>query len=192
MKYLKYIGAFIIGYIIDLLLDKHNKKIEYNKGVGLNYISAILWPILLYFKGFSLNTFLFAITTSLMFSSSKIDIKYKEIPDLYNLSIFILGILYICNNKSNIAGLLPGGVYLFVFLSIVMILSGSLGAGDVKMSGIGFFIGKSLLLEFLSYAFLSAAIFGIFLLIFKKKSKNDTFAFGPFISLSAYIVYLLY
>lgn len=192
MKYVKYILVFIIGFLIDKLLDKYNKRCEYMESLKYNYIPGILWVILFHFKGFNINTILFALATSFTYSSSKIDIKYEEIPDLYNLILAILGFVYMCINKNTFKNSICGGVYLFVFLSLVMILSGSLGAGDVKMSGVGFFIGKKLLLNFTIFAFLSGAIFGIILLVIKKKEKDDTFPFGPFISLSAYITYLFY
>ena len=192
MKYIRYVMTFIMGFLIDKLLDKYNQQSQYTKSLKYNYIPGLLWLLLFYLKGFTLNVLLFALSTSLMYSSSKVDIKYKEIPDFHNLLLVILGIIYIFVNKNDFINLTSGGIYLFVFLTLIMILSGSLGAGDVKMSGVGFFIGKNLLLNFITITFLSGAIFGIILLATKKKEKNDTFSFGPFISLSAYITYLLY
>jgi leader peptidase (prepilin peptidase)/N-methyltransferase len=62
-----------------------------------------------------------------------------------------------------------------------------MGGGDVKLAAlIGFFLGWKLALVALFLAVLVATVFGIGLIIIKRKSRKDAIPFGPFLALGAF------
>lgn len=123
----------------------------------------------------------FSICISVFF----IDIKHQIIPNGHNFVIFVLGLINITfySNTINefLYNLLPGLV-LFVLFFLIMILTGSLGGGDVKMvGGLGLFLGFSLIPSFLLVSFFTGTIVSILLIVTKKKKRSDMIAFGPFL-----------
>ena len=66
----------------------------------------------------------------------------------------------------------------------------ALGGGDIKyMAGIGAVFGFSSVFFILFYSSLAASIIGIFLMLTGQKSRKDSLAFGPFMSIGV-LMYL--
>ncbi|MEK7572982.1 MAG: prepilin peptidase [Patescibacteria group bacterium] len=132
------------------------------------------------------------------------DIKYGIIPDavlypaialsiIYHLSFIILG-------SSNLAMQQSGNILLnylfsgfitctfFLFLHIITRGKG-MGFGDVKLSFLmGLFLGFPQILIALYVAFLTGAVIGLILIIWrKKKLSGGTIPFGPFLVFGALI-----
>lgn len=125
------------------------------------------------------------ITFSICISIFFIDIKHQIIPNGHNLVILTLGLINIVfhSNTANefLYNLLPG-LTLFVLFFLIMILTGSLGGGDVKMvGGLGLFLGFSSIPSFLLISFLTGTMVAILLMVAKKKKRDDMIAFGPFL-----------
>ncbi len=95
---------------------------------------------------------------------------------------------------SRIFGLILGFIGLELLVLIIYLLTNkyAFGGGDSKLFG---FVGSFLGLKGLGISFMisiySCGIFCIAALLLKKIKKTDKIPFGPFISLSAYIVSLL-
>ena len=63
-------------------------------------------------------------------------------------------------------------------------MPGAFGGGDIKlMAVIGFFLGWKMSLTAFMLAVFSGGIYGIGLLLSKKKGAKEHFAFGPFLVL---------
>ncbi len=79
--------------------------------------------------------------------------------------------------------------YLLIFLLIV-ISRGGMGAGDMKyLAVLGFLTGtKAVLLGFI-FAILLGGMYGIYLLIVKRKGKSESVPFGPFIGFGILVSY---
>lgn len=113
------------------------------------------------------------------------DIRYREIPDWISVVLFILGIsiagLYCVGNVLSeglkITSFLPLvslliGFIVYLIIGIVLLYTGQWGGGDLKLfaatgSLIGFNLANiisSLLLEYLLFLSISAALYGIFVI----------------------------
>ena len=112
------------------------------------------------------------------------DIRTMEIPDGLVLAVLVLGILAAVLVKNitlweRVAGF--AGVSL-PLLVITLFAPGAFGGGDIKlMAAGGFFLGFRLTLLGFVVAVLAGAVYGVWLLMKKKKAKNESFAFGPFL-----------
>ncbi|NLA27582.1 MAG: prepilin peptidase, partial [Firmicutes bacterium] len=83
-------------------------------------------------------------------------------------------------------GLLAGGG---IALLIVLVSRGGMGGGDVKLlAALGFLTGWLDLLLLFTLAVLTGAAAGVILIVFGKKTGKTALPFGPFISLSYFIV----
>lgn len=80
---------------------------------------------------------------------------------------------------------------LFFLLLIVVTRGKGMGGGDLKLSiFIGLVLGLLPSLAAMMIAFILGSIFGIVLILFRKKSLGQTIPFGPFLSVGAILVIL--
>lgn len=121
------------------------------------------------------------------------DIKYMLIPD----KILLPFAVYFLVVRLFIVPAIPwwdafvGALSGFVILFVIAILSkGGMGSGDIKLFFVlGLIVGwKGVLLTLILASFLGAVIGGIGMLL-KKISRREPVPFGPFIIVSAIIVY---
>ena len=74
--------------------------------------------------------------------------------------------------------------------AITLAVPGAFGGGDIKlMAVIGFFLGWKMSLTAFMLAVFSGGIYGIGLLLSKKKGAKEQFAFGPFLCAGAVVAY---
>lgn len=124
---------------------------------------------------------------------SFIDIKNNIIPNKIVIpSIFIGLFLMILFFPNRIIELIIFSIGVFIlFLLIYFIYPQGMGMGDVKLAALlGIFLGRDLIPAII-LAFLSGAIYSIFLLIFKNKRFKDRIPFAPFLSIGAIIAYFI-
>jgi len=124
------------------------------------------------------------------------DLKYGIIPDKILLLAILVSILcqLILNPSSLIINLLCGvGAFLF-FILISVVFSAltkkdSMGGGDIKLVFLlGLILGFPGIIISLYVAFLTGALVGIILIIWRKKSfQKTTLPFGPFLISGALI-----
>ena len=111
-----------------------------------------------------------------------IDIKTMEIPDSLNIAIAVCGVIAIfigpdIDLKSHLIGLAIAAVPLFL---IALFVDGAFGFGDVKlMAAAGLFLGWQSTLVALFTGIIIGGVVGAVLLLTKRKSRTDHFAFGP-------------
>ncbi|MEG0023686.1 MAG: A24 family peptidase [Cetobacterium sp.] len=128
-----------------------------------------------------------------------IDMNKKIIPNIFTLSLILLGIIYNYIYFGSIErSIIGGGVFASPFLLIYgygydFFKKECLGFGDVKfIFAIGCFLGYTDLYSFLIFIngiFTIALI--VVLLFFKKIKKNQEIPFAPFISFMAIIYPIL-
>lgn len=85
-----------------------------------------------------------------------------------------------------------GGAIFFCFLFLVVLLSrGGMGWGDVKMAAlVGLATGFPPVLVAIEVACLSGGVTAVLLLLLRRRGRKEAIAFGPFISLGAFIALL--
>lgn len=190
-----YLLVVSIAIITQVLLNIISDKIGYacsslSKWISIA-INIAIWLVLFERFDWSPTLVVVGIASSLLLASSIIDLKYQEIPNSYNLGVALMGGGFIFIYKDYYDQLLLGGVIAFMLFLVVMILTGAMGGGDVKMAGaIGLFVGTGLITKFILYSFMSGALIGVVLLLLKKKGKNDVFPFGPCIAFSGIYLFM--
>ncbi len=182
MKYLVFRNENIIeeyGFVID---RKICNKI---------YLFASIWFSLIINWYFTDNIYTLKVINSIitiyLIMIWIIDSKYQIIFDdsLIILSIlFILGILYL--NWDLLDRILAMIIGFIIMLLLTILTRGAIGGGDVKLVAVlALWLGLDKLWPMLVWGFLIGGIFGVFLLIFRRKRKHEYFAYGPCLILGA-------
>ena len=123
-----------------------------------------------------------------------IDIKHLILPDVVQLMIFILGIIYFIVYKTGIAfdsswqsNILSGLIWgLFIYLIWFFSKGKWIGFGDVKlMFLIGLLFGHTASLAIFYIAVFSGVIVGLIIILLKKGNMKTAIPFGAFISIIA-------
>jgi leader peptidase (prepilin peptidase)/N-methyltransferase len=160
----------------------------------IEMLNGIIYLLLFYRFGFTLQFVGYGILLSLLLVISVIDFNHQIIPDGLNGFGGILGIIYIFIRADSITpsnsflGMFIGGG---IFLLIALLTNGAMGGGDIKlMAMLGLWFGWKDILMVSLLSFVIGAVLSILLLVFKIKSRKDTIPFGPFISIAAFITIL--
>lgn len=214
---LYYYGIAIIGLLVgqytDYLIKRtalHEKIIsfsffrEYLHNCKINcylmYITAIIYLVLLYKLGFSIDLIEYLILTPLLLSVFIIDFKEQIIPNRINLSIFEIGLIFALGSGvlldfnimiNKLLGLVIGGGVFWLITLIGGLIAGkeAMGYGDVKLMGaLGLIFGIKDIIIISVISFLLAAIVGVALLIIRRKKVNEYIPFGPFIIIATFII----
>jgi len=160
--------------------------------VGILTVSTRISHEVLNFKD-ELYFSLFLIVSIISISSSFVDLKYKEIPNSYNLSTAIVGIITFFIFPSFIDTAILSGGLMFGIYFLLMIVTNALGGGDVKMAGaLGLIIPFSYFRFLLISPFAFGTVIAVYLIFVKKRGKDETIAFGPYITLGYLFTTFLY
>jgi len=122
--------------------------------------------------------------------STFIDLKHQIIPDKVVLPTIIAGlVLNIMLRRENLPnylmGFALGGGIIFL---IVVLSSGGMGGGDVKLfAAVGMFLGLRLTILSILLSFIFGSIAGLILIMLNLKKMKDAIPFGPFIALGSVI-----
>lgn len=194
----------LVSTLLQVMLAFISSKINYNydkyKIIAGVILSDVLACLISNKFGVNLNSIILLLICNISISSSLIDFKYQEIPDTYNITTAILGLIYVLLNRYqpyvvSIGGyqfkyyemLLLGATIIFILFFAIAFFTGTLGGGDVKMgAALGLLIPFTQVLTFLTAMCSMGAIVALVLMIFKKKKMNDFFAFGPCIALASF------
>jgi leader peptidase (prepilin peptidase)/N-methyltransferase len=124
------------------------------------------------------------------------DLKSGIIPDKILLPAVIITLLYqLIFNPSSLVINVVCGIAAFLFFILISVVfkvltkKDSMGGGDIKLAFLlGLFLGFPNIIISLYVAFLTGALVGIILIIWRKKSfQKATLPFGPFLILGAII-----
>lgn len=154
----------------------------------IELLTGLLFLLNYFFFGISLQTALGIIFCCVLIIVSFIDIEFRIIPNTIVLPFAIVGLgLNIFMDPPRWWFPLAFAAGAFAFMLIInLIYPRGMGMGDVKLSLMaGAFLAKNVITG-LFLGFLLGAIYGIGLIIKKKKLKQ-TIPFGPFISLGSII-----
>jgi len=115
------------------------------------------------------------------------DLKYQIIPDSIQFFLLIFSILYLILHTpySMLNSLFSSLVVMLPILLLYLLTRGkSMGFGDVKLAFImGFLLGIKGGAIALYIAFITGAVYGLVLILLKKKKLKSKIAFGPFLVL---------
>lgn len=145
-----------------------------------------------------------------------IDFRLNIIPDELNIFIFLLGIILIFTKRfygefGVFAGSFVGGpaalfgfrgnifinysvalIFTILFFGLIILISRGkgMGLGDLKfMAALSLVFGWPDILFITAFSFITGGVLSSFLLLMKKKRMKDAVPFGPFIVVSAVILF---
>jgi leader peptidase (prepilin peptidase)/N-methyltransferase len=138
-----------------------------------------------------------AVFTFSLLTIAFIDADTQEIPDGLVILGAVAGVAWVAGGHffpdylpysrawdNALLGVVAGGLPLFVIDRITLLVLGKdgFGYGDVKlMAMVGLFLGWQLMLIAFLFAFISGAIFAVYLIITGKAKRGTYMAFGPFL-----------
>lgn len=112
------------------------------------------------------------------------DLKYKRVPNLINLFLFILVVISKIIDGDIYPALLSGIVAFFTFLIINIITKGKMGIGDTKYTSIiAIYFGYEFWLYSIIYCSIYAIVISISLYLLKKIQRDTKIPFIPFLFL---------
>ncbi len=120
--------------------------------------------------------------------TAAVDQETMEIPDSLPITVLILSAISVLLEPEGLLQMpLASRIIGFFSASVPMLLlalaiPGAFGGGDIKlMAACGAFLGWKRNLLALFFAVLGGGVWGIWLLLKKKATRTDAFAFGPFL-----------
>ncbi|MEK7087478.1 MAG: prepilin peptidase, partial [Patescibacteria group bacterium] len=185
---------------------------------AVEFMSGLLWVLIFYNHKLN-NNFQFPISNfqyigvfyeifilSALLVIAVYDFKWYIIPDKIIYPAIALALIFnLFNAFSAIGGSASGGkslnietfklftafiAFLFFFSIYFFSRGRAMGLGDGKLAFlIGLFLIPLLTAITLILAFIIGALFGIILVVFKKKSWKSQIAFGPFLIISVFITF---
>ncbi len=156
-----------------------------------------IWLIWRNFKGEPLEMLRGFIFLSLLIVLAGIDSERMILPDIFTLSGIFIGIAFSFFLKPgplfSLIGALVGYFSLWLVYKIFLLFTGKegFGFGDFKMFAmIGAFMGLRQLLPVIILSSFLGALFGVSLIMVKKKSLSSMLPFGLFLTIASWVIYI--
>lgn len=159
----------------------------------VEFLSGVLYVLLWYKFGLSLQLIVYAILTSSLVVIALIDFDHKIIPNSITLPGILIGFglsfwALPITPLNSLIGLFAGGIFFYL---VALISKGGMGGGDIKLIAmIGAFLGWQGVFFTILVGALAGSVVGLGLMSLGKKDRKDKVPFGPFLALGA-ILYIL-
>lgn len=205
--YLFFLAALLVSGALSYLLTRTSERLGYAYGspfrnrlsvyLSIGYSGVLAGFALEYLNRFSLRGsayfLLYVAAATLAIASSFVDIRYREIPDEYNLAGLFLGGLSILLIPQRVNQAILVGALMFVIYFLIMAITRAMGGGDVKMAGaLGTLVPFRYFGTFLLAPFALGTAAAGYLILIKKKDKHSLVAFGPYITGGFLLITFLY
>lgn len=174
------------------LINHHFKKLEskpLSRASSVLSIVAVslLWAATFAVCGMSIDALLLSLAATALFSLSRIDWSTYEIPFMYNVMLFGLGLVRMALDIGHWYDYVIGFFAVALPLAALFYLSGgrAVGGGDVKlMAACGMLLGWKLVL----LGFVLGCVVGsvIHLLRMKISGEKHVLAMGPYLSIGVF------
>jgi leader peptidase (prepilin peptidase)/N-methyltransferase len=147
----------------------------------------------------------YSLVFMILIAVSVIDINQKRIPDITVVYLSILSVIFIVISKiyklgsfsepgylwEQLLGLVPGAGFLFlisVFCLFIFNKEEIIGMGDIKLFiPVGLILGLELCIIAVVLSFLTGGFYVVYLMIRKKRNKDNSTPFAPFITIAVFI-----
>ena len=164
----------------------------------VEFLTGFIYLIIYLIYGLSIQSLIYIILSSALIIIAFIDLNEQIVPDVISLPGIVIGFIlsffvpYISFINSALGVVVGGGIILIIGMAgSVIFKKEAMGGGDVKLAAmIGAFLGWRYIIISLFLGFFIGALAGIFLIMSKIKSREDTVPFGPFIVLGSFITLL--
>ena len=197
MIYLVILIVFIIlSFLSEKIIYKLDNSLDKNLiNKVLIFLPNMIIPILIYNKyETSMQTLSCMMIVPFLIIISIMDFRTIYVYDIVILSGIIMQSVILLLSKElrmglmgNIKGLCIGAILSYFLAKITK----SLGDGDILFYGLcAFVLGKKYCLYLIFLSFIIGSIYGIFILLTRKKSIKSEIPFTPFISLATILIIL--
>ena len=197
MIYLVILIVFIIlSFLSEKIIYKLDNSLDKNLiNKVLIFLPNMIIPILIYNKyETSMQTLSYMMLVPFLIIISIMDFRTIYVYDIVILSGIIMQSVILLLSKElrmglmgNIKGLCIGTILSYFLAKITK----SLGDGDILFYGLcAFVLGKKYCLYLIFLSFIIGSIYGIFILLTRKKSIKSEIPFTPFISLATILIIL--
>lgn len=154
---------------------------------AIEFLNALFWVIIFLKYRLTIEALIYAVVASCLLLLSVIDIGHMIIPDRTIVIILAAGIMLTILRLPEDLKVLSRIIGFFVvsipFYIIALLKSDGMGGGDIKLMAVsGFLLGWKGILIALVLGSCSGAVYGVSVLIRRKKKRNDQVPFGPFLS----------
>ena len=193
LKILSTIVLLFVSILINyFLIYKINKKFFQIATLIIVLLNVTFYLIDLYlFKNMFTDYLAFNMLLSFLLSITFEDIKTNLMDTRVILGYFILFFIYriiFLDLAIFLEGLIGFALSLVLMLIAYFIKRNSIGIGDIEaIAACGMIIGFPNIFHFLFKAFLFVFLYGIFLIITKKKNKIDEIPLAPFLLIATII-----
>lgn len=178
--------SVIINYLLFFKNNKKTFKIALLSIVAISFVFYLLDYFL--FKNEITDYLAFNMLLSFLLSITFEDIKTNLMDTRVILGYFILFTIYrivFLDLAIFLEGLIGFALSLIIMLIAYFVKRGSIGIGDIEaIAACGMIIGFPNIFHFLFKAFLFVFIYGIFLMITKKKNTMTEIPLAPFLLLA--------
>ncbi len=161
---------------------------------GIEALTAILSIVILFYFGISWRMLAALLLTYSLVVLFFIDLEHQLLPDPITLTLLWIGLMLNSFNcfvplQQAVWGAVVGYGVLWLFSSIFKYVrkKQGMGHGDFKMLAmLGAWFGIAMILNIMLCSIILGTLISLALMSFKKLNKENTFAFGPFIAISAF------
>lgn len=154
-------------------------------------LTGILFLLVYIEYGLSIYTLSGWLLASFLIPAAFIDLKEGIIPDEVTYTGTAVGLILSFFTIGIKSALLGGLIFSLFYLLAAVISRGGIGGGDIKLAAlIGTFVGLEGILAVFVLSSLAGGIFGLFLLLTGRGNRKTEIKFGPFLAVSAYLVWL--
>ena len=180
-----------VSVLVNYLIFKNETNKKYFKMILLSIVVINLICLLLdyyLFKNNIVDYLAFNMLLSFLLSITFEDIKTNLMDTRVIIGYFILFVIYrivFLDLAIFLEGLIGFALSLIIMLIAYFVKRGSIGIGDIEaIAACGMIIGFPNIFHFLFKAFLFVFIYGIFLMITKKKNTMTEIPLAPFLLLA--------
>lgn len=133
------------------------------------------------------------VVTGVLVTISLVDFEVRRIPNVLCLTLLVWALVQVLwlGRPALAAGALGGLVGGGLFSLVALAQRGAMGTGDVKLAAaLGAVLGYPLILRGLFWGVLAAGGAALVLLATRRAGRKDTMAYGPYLALGAWIVWI--
>lgn len=165
----------------------------------IEFFTALIFGLLYIKFGLDVQLFFYLIVSSILIIIFAYDGYKQLIPDNLVVAMLIFWLTYvlfadISNFNDYMYGSIIGSLIGGIFLGLIVLATKGkgMGIGDVKLALImGLILGWKYLIIALFFAFVIGALYGVVLLLLRKKNLKSSVAFGPFMVIGFYVALFL-
>lgn len=150
---------------------------------------TFVWVYLVF--GFTYQTIIGILLTSILIIVTVIDFDTMEILDRFQILLFLLALINLFISPLPLLEHLIGFFIISIPFFILAYITGGIGGGDIKLIAMaGLLLGyKATLVAFFIASILGGFV-AIYLLATKQKERKSLIAFGPYLCLGVFLAYM--